>query len=62
MQQLTNNEEQLMEHLWAGESLYKKIYSDVSQNKDPRPTTTLLKRMIDDFVATLGLISENTIH
>jgi predicted transcriptional regulator len=33
MQQLTNAEEQLMEHLWAGESLYEDLLRIISRTK-----------------------------
>jgi predicted transcriptional regulator len=39
MQQLTNAEEQLMEHLWAGESLYEDLLRIISRTK--AKTTTV---------------------
>jgi predicted transcriptional regulator len=53
MQQLTNAEEQLMEHLWKLEKAYERFRS-ISRAKTQTTTVaaTLLKRMIDkDFVA-----------
>jgi predicted transcriptional regulator len=52
MQQLTNAEEQLMEPLETGESLYER-FTQLSRTKTKTTTVaTLLKRMIDkDFVA-----------
>jgi predicted transcriptional regulator len=54
MQQLTNSEEQLMEHLWKLEKAYMKDLLESYPEPKPKTTTvaTLLKRMIDkDFVA-----------
>ena len=54
MQQLTNAEEQLMEHLWKLEKAFMKDLLEVFPEPKPKTTTvaTLLKRMIDkDFVA-----------
>ncbi|NRS89060.1 putative transcriptional regulator [Flavobacterium sp. 7E] len=54
MQQLTNAEEQLMEHLWKLEKAFMKDLLDAFPEPKPKTTTvaTLLKRMIDkDFVA-----------
>jgi predicted transcriptional regulator len=54
MQQLTNSEEQLMEHLWKLEKAFMKDLLDAFPEPKPKTTTvaTLLKRMIDkDFVA-----------
>ena len=54
MQQLTNAEEQLMEHLWQLEKAFMKDLLEVLQEPKPKTTTvaTLLKRMIDkNFVA-----------
>ena len=53
MQQLTNSEEQLMEHLWKLEKAFMKDLLQTFPEPKPRTTTvaTLLKRMIDkDFV------------
>lgn len=54
MQQLTNAEEQLMEHLWNLEKAFMKELLEAFPEPKPKTTTvaTLLKRMIDkDFVA-----------
>lgn len=54
MQQLTNAEEQLMQHLWKLEKAFMKDLLEVLPEPKPKTTTvaTLLKRMIDkDFVA-----------
>ncbi|CAM2822022.1 BlaI/MecI/CopY family transcriptional regulator [Flavobacterium frigoris] len=54
MQQLTNSEEQLMEHLWKLEKAFMKDLLEAFPEPKPKTTTvaTLLKRMIDkDFVA-----------
>ena len=54
MQQLTNAEEQVMEHLWKLEKAFMKDLLEVFPEPKPKTTTvaTLLKRMIDkDFVA-----------
>jgi len=54
MQQLTNAEEQLMEHLWKLEKAFMKDLLEAFPAPKPKTTTvaTLLKRMIDkDFVA-----------
>jgi predicted transcriptional regulator len=54
MQQLTNAEEQLMEHLWKLEKAFMKDLLEAYTEPKPKTTTvaTLLKRMIDkDFVA-----------
>jgi len=54
MQQLTNAEEQLMEHLWQLEKAFMKDLLEAFPEPKPKTTTvaTLLKRMIDkDFVA-----------
>jgi BlaI family penicillinase repressor len=54
MQQLTNAEEQLMEHLWNLEKAFMKDLLEAFPEPKPKTTTvaTLLKRMIDkDFVA-----------
>jgi len=54
MQQLTNAEEQLMEHLWKLEKAFLKDLLEVYPKPKPATTTvaTLLKRMIDkQFVA-----------
>ncbi|SFE43185.1 BlaI/MecI/CopY family transcriptional regulator [Flavobacterium xueshanense] len=54
MQQLTNAEEQLMEHLWKLEKAFMKDLLEAYQKPKPATTTvaTLLKRMIDkQFVA-----------
>ena len=54
MQQLTNAEEQLMEHLWKLEKAFMKDLLESFPEPKPKTTTvaTLLKRMIDkDFVA-----------
>ena len=53
MQQLTNAEEQLMEHLWKLEKAFMKDLLQTFPEPKPKTTTvaTLLKRMIDkDFV------------
>ncbi|SDX03375.1 BlaI/MecI/CopY family transcriptional regulator [Flavobacterium degerlachei] len=53
MQQLTNAEEQLMEHLWKLEKAFMKDLLEAFPEPKPKTTTvaTLLKRMIDkDFV------------
>jgi predicted transcriptional regulator len=55
MQQLTNAEEQLMEHLWKLEKAFMKDLLESFPEPKPKTTTvaTLLKRMIDkDFVYT----------
>jgi predicted transcriptional regulator len=58
MQQLTNAEEQLMEHLWKLEKAFMKIYSKISRTNQTTTVATLLKRMIDkDFVPTLSLVT-----
>jgi predicted transcriptional regulator len=64
MQQLTNAEEQLMEHLWKLEKALWKIYWIISRTKAKTTTVaTLLKRMIDkDFVAYTEFGNRNTIH
>lgn len=52
--QLTNSEEQLMEHLWKLEKAFMKDLLEAYPKPKPATTTvaTLLKRMIDkDFVA-----------
>lgn len=54
MQQLTNAEEQLMEHLWKLEKAFMKYLLEAYPKPKPATTTiaTLLKRMIDkQFVA-----------
>jgi predicted transcriptional regulator len=54
MQELTNAEEQLMEHLWKLEKAFMKDLLETYPEPRPKTTTvaTLLKRMIDkDFVA-----------
>ena len=54
MQQLTNAEEQVMEHLWKLEKAFMKDLLEVYPKPKPATTTvaTLLKRMIDkQFVA-----------
>ena len=54
MQQLTNAEEQLMEHLWKLEKAFMKDLLEAYPTPKPATTTvaTLLKRMIDkQFVA-----------
>jgi predicted transcriptional regulator len=53
MQQLTNAEEQLMEHLWKLEKAFMKDLLEYFQNQNQdHYRATLLKRMIDkDFVA-----------
>ena len=54
MQQLTNAEEQVMEHLWKLEKAFMKDLLEAFPAPKPKTTTvaTLLKRMIDkDFVA-----------
>ncbi|WP_413999974.1 BlaI/MecI/CopY family transcriptional regulator [Flavobacterium sp. W1B] len=54
MQQLTNSEEQLMEHLWKLEKAFMKDLLEAYPEPKPKTTTvaTLLKRMIDkNFVA-----------
>jgi BlaI family penicillinase repressor len=54
MQQLTNAEEQLMEHLWQLEKAFMKDLLEAFPEPKPKTTTvaTLLKRMIDkEFVA-----------
>ncbi|UQD57693.1 BlaI/MecI/CopY family transcriptional regulator [Flavobacterium sp. K5-23] len=54
MQQLTNSEEQLMEHLWKLEKAFMKDLLEAYSDPKPKTTTvaTLLKRMIDkQFVA-----------
>ncbi|WP_426090365.1 BlaI/MecI/CopY family transcriptional regulator [Flavobacterium sp. DSR3-2] len=54
MQQLTNAEEQLMEHLWKLEKAFMKDLLEAYPKPKPATTTvaTLLKRMIDkQFVA-----------
>ncbi|MEZ7500197.1 BlaI/MecI/CopY family transcriptional regulator [Flavobacterium sp. Arc3] len=54
MQQLTNAEEQLMEHLWKLERAFMKDLLEAYPQPKPKTTTvaTLLKRMIDkEFVA-----------
>jgi BlaI family transcriptional regulator, penicillinase repressor len=47
--QLSNSEEQLMEHIWRLEKAFMKNLLDVYQDPKPATTTiaTLLKRMID---------------
>lgn len=52
--QLTNSEEQVMEHLWKLEKAFMKDLLEAYPNPKPANTTiaTLLKRMIDkNFVA-----------
>lgn len=54
MTQLSNSEEQLMEHLWKLEKAFMKDLLEAYQEPKPATTTvaTLLKRMIDKkFVA-----------
>ena len=54
MQQLTNAEEQVMEHLWKLEKAFMKDLLEAYSKPKPATTTiaTLLKRMIDkQFVA-----------
>ena len=54
MQQLTNSEEQLMEHLWKLEKAFMKDLLEAYPEPKPKTTTvaTLLKRMIDkQFIA-----------
>ena len=54
MQQLTNAEEQLMEHLWKLDKAFMKDLLEAYPETKPKTTTvaTLLKRMIDkNFVA-----------
>ena len=54
MQQHTNAEEQLMEHLWQLKKAFMKDLLEAFPEPKPKTTTvaTLLKRMIDkDFVA-----------
>ena len=54
MQQLTNAEEQLMEHLWKLDKAFMKDLLEAYPEPKPKTTTvaTLLKRMIDKkFVA-----------
>jgi predicted transcriptional regulator len=54
MQQLTNSEEQLMEHLWKLEKAFMKNLLEAYPEPKPKTTTvaTLLKRMIDkQFIA-----------
>ena len=54
MQQLTNSEEQVMEHLWKLEKAFMKDLLEAYPKPKPATTTiaTLLKRMIDkQFVA-----------
>ena len=54
MQQLTNAEEQLMEHLWKLDKAFMKDLLEAYPEPKPKTTTvaTLLKRMIDkNFVA-----------
>lgn len=54
MQQLTNSEEQLMEHLWNLEKAFMKDLLEAYPEPKPKTTTvaTLLKRMIDkQFIA-----------
>ncbi|MBG6109340.1 putative transcriptional regulator [Flavobacterium sp. CG_23.5] len=54
MLQLTNSEEQLMEHLWQLEKAFMKDLLEAFPDPKPKTTTvaTLLKRMIDKkFVA-----------
>lgn len=54
MQQLTNAEEQVMEHLWTLEKAFMKDLLEAYPKPKPATTTiaTLLKRMIDkQFVA-----------
>ena len=54
MQQLTNAEEQVMEHLWKLEKAFMKVLLEAYPKPKPATTTiaTLLKRMIDkQFVA-----------
>jgi BlaI family penicillinase repressor len=49
MQQLSNSEEQLMEHLWKLEKAFMKDLLEAYPDPKPKTTTvaTLLKRMID---------------
>ena len=54
MQQLTNAEEQLMEHLWKLDKAFMKDLLEAYPEPKPKTTTvaTLLKRMIDkNYVA-----------
>ena len=54
MQQLTNAEEQVMQHLWQLEKAFMKDLLEAYPEPKPATTTiaTLLKRMIDkQFVA-----------
>ncbi|WP_306349862.1 BlaI/MecI/CopY family transcriptional regulator [Flavobacterium sp. '19STA2R22 D10 B1'] len=55
--QLSNSEEQLMEHLWKLEKAFMKDLLDAYPEPKPAPTTiaTLLKRMIDK-----NLVAYNT--
>jgi predicted transcriptional regulator len=61
MQQLTNAEEQLMEHLWKLEKAFMKDLLEHFQNQNQdHYRATLLKRMIDkDFVAYTEVTPEN---
>ena len=54
MQQLTNAEEQLMEHLWQLEKAFMKDLLEAFPEPKPKTTTvaTLLKRMIDKVLST----------
>ena len=51
MPQLTNAEEQLMEHLWKLEKAFMKDLLEAYPEPKPKTTTvaTLLKRMIDNY-------------
>jgi hypothetical protein len=64
MQQLTNAEEQLMEHLWAGESLYERFTQTFPEPNPNHYRCHFTETMIDkDFVAYTEFgNSENTIH
>jgi predicted transcriptional regulator len=64
MQQLTNAEEQLMEHLWKEKAFMKDLLESFQNQTKTTTVATLLKRMIDkDFVAYTEFgNSENTIH
>jgi hypothetical protein len=66
MQQLTNAEEQLMEHLWKLEkAFYERFYSKHFQSQKPTfDGSHFAKRMIDkDFVVYIEFGNpENTIH
>jgi hypothetical protein len=65
MQQLTNAEEQLMEHLWKLEkAFYERFYSKFPEPKPTFDGSHFAKRMIDkDFVVYIEFGNpENTIH